>query len=37
MLSNIIEVIILIGCGIGIGWWVFHEIQRGIDTYDEED
>jgi hypothetical protein len=37
MLLNIIEIIALVGCAAGLGWWILLEIQRGIDTYDEED
>jgi len=37
MLLNILETVVLLGCVVGTGWWLFHEIQRGIDTYDEED
>jgi hypothetical protein len=37
MLLNIIEITALLGCALGLGWWLLCEIQRGIDTYDEEE
>jgi len=36
MLLNIIEIVVILGCAVGAGWWLLHEIQRGIDTYDED-
>tara|TARA_Y100000034_G_C6793009_1_gene355215 strand:+ start:825 stop:932 length:108 start_codon:yes stop_codon:yes gene_type:complete len=31
-----IEIIGIAVCVVGLLAWVFHEIQRGIDTYDED-
>ena len=37
MLLNILEILGLLACVIGVAWWGLHEIQRGIDTYDQDD
>jgi len=33
---NFIEIIGIFMCVMGILAWIFYEIQRGIDTYDED-
>jgi len=32
-----IEIIAIVVCGAGLLAWLFHEIQRGIDTYDNDE